>query len=289
MNDYKLSDMGIKCPISFDSVDHIYRLKDTGEILTSVSKVLSSFCEPFDSYGVSAAMAKGNKAEQKKILKEWEKSKNDSIDHGNNIHEALEYYGNYGTHPVSAFEDLGKQVANIIGPYYKSFQELIVWHIGSMIAGTADRPVLRTRGSKAMLDVYDYKTNLKKGIEYNSSYFNKSGEYKHLKKFFYDPVSHLEDCNYNKYALQLSIYAYMISVLFGVVVGQLGIIFVEQIPGPTIKYVARLIPVPYLFHDARNIVESFKPLKPLPQKIESKVIGQPKKEVKTEIFIDEDW
>jgi len=54
-----------------------------------------------------------------------------------------------------------------------------------------------------ILNVRDYKTNQKIETE---SYFN---PYSGTSKMMLTPVSHLEDCNFQAYSLQLSMYAYM--------------------------------------------------------------------------------
>ena len=52
--------------------------------------------------------------------------------------------------------------------------------------------------------MYDYKTSKKIN---KRSYFNKVLKKNTMMKY---PLGHLEDCNYNHYALQISLYAYML-------------------------------------------------------------------------------
>ena len=66
-----------------------------------------------------------------------------------------------------------------------------------------------------------------------------------------DPVSHLEDCNYNKYCLQLSSYAYLDEIEHGYHPGQLRIIFIP--PTDTTKW--NVIPVPYMRAEVKALFE----------------------------------
>jgi len=109
------------------------------------------------------------------------------------------------------------------------------------------------------MDFYDYKTNLSQGIRYDSIGWNKN-PIKHYNRFMFSPLNHLEDCNYNKYAMQLSSYAYMAEITYGVKVGKLFIIFI-WLDGTKYKY--KFIPVPYMRMEAAAIFQDSLTLKEL--------------------------
>jgi len=67
------------------------------------------------------------------------------------------------------------------------------------ICGQADRIEI----VNDLVNVYDYKTNKKIDLE---AFTNWEG----ITKKMYPPIEHIDDCNFMHYALQLSIYMYII-------------------------------------------------------------------------------
>ena len=82
----------------------------------------------------------------------------------------------------------------------KVYSEELVWVDEYKVAGTAD---LIIEHNDYEFSVGDFKTN--KSIDFCSKYGDR----------LLDPVSHLSDCNYNIYSLQLSLYAYLFSLRTG--------------------------------------------------------------------------
>ena len=76
--------------------------------------------------------------------------------------------------------------------------ELIIWNDKVKIAGQSDLVFIETVGDKRYIDLSDYKTN------------GKIDTYNFMKHKMLDPLSHLMDCNYNHYRLQLSCYAWLL-------------------------------------------------------------------------------
>ena len=141
---------------------------------------------------------------------------------------------------------------------YKFYPEALVYSTQYMIAGQSDLVIQRTMQKKrALFDFYDYKTNLEKGIQFTSM-GRKDGLIKHYNRFLLHPVDHLEDCNYNLYSLQLSIYAYLAQTSWNIRVGRLAIIYINR------NMQARLYPVPYMRHEAKAICDNWLEKKPLP-------------------------
>lgn len=101
--------------------------------------------------------------------------------------------------------------------------------------GTVDKTFAKAWNK---VDVGDYKTS--KTIEKTS--------YKSQRML--EPLNHLEDCNYNHYSLQLSIYAYMLEKLFGVEVDNL---YIDHKPDLDSRY-RRYIDVPYLKKEVEMIL-----------------------------------
>lgn len=82
----------------------------------------------------------------------------------------------------------------------KVYSEQLVWIDEYKVAGTAD---LIIEHNDYEFSVGDFKTN--KSIDF----YNKFGQR------LLNPISHLSDCNYNIYSLQLSLYAYLFSLKSG--------------------------------------------------------------------------
>jgi hypothetical protein len=90
--------------LSFVENKHIYYMRTLDQNITSkwksVSKIVSQFHPPFDSYGLSLKIAKGDPEKQRELLAEWKQAGDDSINLGSRVHYELEKmiveeYGNY--------------------------------------------------------------------------------------------------------------------------------------------------------------------------------------------------
>lgn len=79
------------------------------------------------------------------------------------------------------------------------YPEHMVYLKSAGLCGQADRVEI----VNGKVNIYDYKTNKEIKAE---SYVNWEG----ISDRMLDPVNHLDDCNLNHYALQLSFYMYMI-------------------------------------------------------------------------------
>jgi hypothetical protein len=86
-----------------------------------------------------------------------------------------------------------------------TYLEVILYHKNYEIAGTADKIEVFEDNS---INITDYKT--KKSIDKNSLQIYDPKTYQRVPKMMYSPVAHLEDCNWNHYCLQLSMYAFFL-------------------------------------------------------------------------------
>lgn len=249
--------------ITFQEEGHHY-FNPEGQEYSSVSKKLNSIQEPFDRQGISLNMARGQarksgrsvQDEQVEILSSWDKNLNDSLDKGNWIHDGLENFHKLGTCDPK-LDPVVKQLKPLYNSYFKVYTEVLLFDRENMVAGQTDLVVQRQKGMTGLFDFYDYKTNQKKGIQFDSI-GRKKDPWKHYNKFFLPPFEHLEDCNYNRYSLQLSMYALMAVRLYGIKVGKLAMIFVDN------NLRVRRFPVPYMMRDAEVLLSLKKELKPLP-------------------------
>jgi hypothetical protein len=234
--------------LTFDEGAHTYT-DPNGEKYTSVSRLIQSITPPFPRDAISRSVAKRDGRTQDEVLKEWDDKMHSSIARGNVIHNALEEYDKFGSIVDESMESLIKGINSLFIGYTEKYSEEILFSKNHKIAGTADKVCYR---GKRIFDVFDYKTNESKGIEFFSPY----------DKFLLEPFSHLEYCNYVIYSLQLSCYAYMINMAeYGI--GRLAIIYIPASSSNTY----RVIPVPYMkleaealfnLHVKKNNIVSYK-------------------------------
>jgi hypothetical protein len=226
--------------ITFDEATHTYKGAD-GLAYKSVSKVIESIKNKFDTERMSKATATKMGVTQEDVLKIWDAKKDSSIVWGNTIHNALELYHKEMVLPAD--EGLKQMVLDIsekfLSGWSRQYEEMVLHSVKYGIAGTADKILLRSSRNNIM-DIRDYKTNEARGIEYVNKY----------NKFCLAPLQHLEDCNFNHYALQQSIYGVMLEEQ-GYRIGNLGIIFIDK------NLQGTLIPVPYMRLEAIEIMKCF--------------------------------
>lgn len=223
--------------LKFDESAHSYT-DDYGNAYTSVSKLLGKIKEPFKRDIIANAVAKKRGISKGKVFAEWDEKKNSAIARGNVIHNALERYDKDGVIEDPSLENAILSINSHLSTYKETYSELKLYSQDHLIAGTADKPCYRGNN---IMDISDYKTNESKGIEYESKY----------NKYLLDPLNHLEECNFNVYALQLGCYAYMIEKTWGYKIGKLSIIFIP----PSNPAHWQLIPVPYMRSEVKILFD----------------------------------
>lgn len=239
----------------------------SGEEYGSASSLLDTLEEKFDREGISRAMAVKEAKElgisvdqaQDAILSKWNTNLEFSQDTGNFIHDNLE--SNFKTGICDPrVKPAADSIARFLKDYYRFYPELVLYNEKYKKAGMSDLIVQRTRSKKSVMDVFDYKTNTSKGIYFDTAKRNEKGRVeKFYNKFFLSPLEHLEASNYNRYALQMSIYGHMLEMLTGRKIGRLGLLFVDHLTMEVTMY-----PVPYLKFEVHALFESNSFLKPLP-------------------------
>lgn len=250
----------------------VYMKEDTHQYFTlngdeyaSFSSVKKSIQMPFDSHGMSMRMAtnelgKGASSEDialraKTIQKEWKGLGDSASEHGKTIHKALEDYSNTGTCP-DKYKNMCKLIFTLFAGSRYHFNELIVYSEEHRVAGTFDKGTIRN-SNQTILDIYDYKTNERNGILYDSIK-RTATESKHYNRYYLGPFSHIEQCNYYDYCLQLSSYGYMAETTYKIKIGRLGIIYISP------ELIPRLIPVPYMREEAKMLLSFYRMQKQLP-------------------------
>lgn len=247
--------------VKLEPVAHKY-FSSTGEEYLSVSKVLHHIEPPFDSERISYFKARKEcriemrtdvtgheptestiRFRQKVLLQQWKDKNVASTDVGTLIHNCIEHRVKTGM-PCGSLQ-YDDAAADIVEKYlsgYKAFHaEEVLYSKFFRAAGTADFLGVRKAGRSSVIDITDYKTNASKGIQYQSDYGN----------YLLDPVQHMEQCNYNHYCLQQSIYMRFLEE-HGFTPGRIRLIYIP--PADSMNHFP--IPVPYMKREAEAILLS---------------------------------
>ena len=240
--------------IILDKKTHIYTDIETGDTLISWSRFIDNFFHKFDpaiakkcaGYGKYAGMTEAD------VLQAWEDNRNKAADHGTRIHDAIETYSK-----TFIIEEKNKDLEPLVMSvkaehkhYYQIYDEEVLALIDEGIAGTADKIFLLNNRKDSAFDMEDFKTNLSNGVEFVT------GE-KVKEKWCKYPIDHLPNCSYTKYALQLSMYAYMFSRWSGRKPRKLQIRYIP--PEDMLQHV--VIPVPYLLMEVKALLSEYQLMK----------------------------
>ena len=174
---------------------------------------------------------------QNQVKEEWKESNRQSLIKGTNFHKKKE---DYYTERCEAYYNsiLYKVVKNnqmMQGGDYGIYPELLIYNDEYKIAGQADL-VIRT---KDKLTIRDYKTNKELKMSNN------------FQKMKY-PLSNFDDCAFNHYQLQLSLYGYMLSHNYNLEVKDL---IIDHHPDDVQNY---SYPCQYLYDSIELILEDYK-------------------------------
>lgn len=201
--------------VTFKSQNHKYESIDSSELIewTSVTSFISKYKKPFDAQTIAEKSSKSKKSKWygmsvPDILQAWENESTRAIDQGNWYHNQREA----DLLELNTVERHGC-ILPIIRPLitddikYAPEQRLVegmypehfVYLKSAGICGQSDLVEI----AKGQVNITDYKTN--KEIK-KESYVNWEG----ISQKMLTPVSHLDDCNFWHYALQLSTYMYII-------------------------------------------------------------------------------
>ena len=260
MNNYILP---VTTEITFRADNHTFRNKH-GVYYQSWTKIGKSLEEPFDAQGISLQMAQGLAAEkgitveqaQNYILAEWEKKRSSSEALGTRNHGLMETFAKTGETSPLVLETI-QYVSKILKEAAQYYPEFIVFSHKYQKAGIADLVVQRQRNwQTSVFDIYDYKTNEQKGIQFDS--IGRKEALKHYNRFLLPPFDYIEACNFAIYSLQLCSYAYMLWEMYHVRIGKLAIIFIDKEGKP------HIYPVLYNPQIIEQIFTNYNELKQLP-------------------------
>jgi ATP-dependent exoDNAse (exonuclease V) beta subunit len=210
--------------ILFLEKDHKYMFSDIPAKM-SVSGLIKKYEKPFDSQKIAKFVADRDGFSTEDILEQWEFSKNYSCHKGSEFHKFVENYLNRKKTTIDKdaielffsknkkfytpdsvknyYSDLALNIKNFMNFYNWWKQdhillkpEFVIGDKESGICGTIDN--LSYNKKTKELVIFDYKTN--KEIKKSNP----------RKETFLKELKHIQQCEYTKYSLQLSLYSTII-------------------------------------------------------------------------------
>lgn len=182
--------------LTFKEKEHEYKYE--GIVFESVTSLIKRFKEEFDEQKISRLSAKKLGVSQERVLANWQLA----MDEGTSVHEYAEFtiLKKKVGKPITLRD---KTLRTSVDKYFLShlflkpyLTEVRLALPTYQLAGTADLIMKTEDGTKTFL--YDWKTNKK--------VWQSSFEGKKMK----GRLSHLDDCNFVQYSLQLAIYKKML-------------------------------------------------------------------------------
>ena len=259
----------ISTGVKFNEIEHEYYFED--KKLLGVSRMLEQFEKPFDKEMISFMVARKQIREETGwkegmpeipedqiqdrrilVLAEWDALRDDSIDHGDYLHMLMQKACNDNLLPGNDEGHVAAFIDNCNNIYKEFGSEIILSIPGMGIAGKTDFAGIR-KTKELIIDVKDFKTNKRKGIQFDSITW-KTGKPKHENKFFIGIIKHLEYCSYVKYSLQISTYALMLEKILNAKIGKLSIEFISTDEDQNITG-WNVIPIPYMRTDVLAMIQ----------------------------------
>lgn len=205
-------------PVILDHDTHTYTNTENKDVYTSVTTFISQYKKPFDKEFWSKHVAKKEGIDPSVVLETWNSLTKTAQGRGTKIHLVMERFIK-DRYVESGYEELAdsffKKTSHIINSTAEVLSEELLYDHEHKLAGTAD--LIIDCGN--IFHILDFKTNKK---------FNFTSKYN---EYFYKPVDYLQQCEFNTYTLQLSIYAYMYEQITGKRCGGLKIFYLRESSG----------------------------------------------------------
>jgi hypothetical protein len=211
--------------IEFDEPTHRYTVNGTSNKWISCTGFLHTFFPHFDPDATIKKMMSGKNWVNSKyygmtadeIKAQWSNSGKDASEAGTAMHLGIEMFHN-GADPEPSvkesiewkyFQNFWKDHGSDLEPYRTEWE---VWSEEHKLAGSID--MIYKKKSDGTIVIYDWKRS--KDIKTSNDWENG-----------YAPVSHLPNCNYWHYTLQLNVYKWFLETFYGCVVSDLYLIILH--------------------------------------------------------------
>ena len=209
--------------ISLDEETHTYSLSDSEIKFQSVTEFIHTFFNPFDEQKIAKKLTETNIKYKGMTVEELIASWNKRRDRGTVIHKEIEEYINSNFKIKDELNIDSKSIQGINFLNQKCIKEsnilaseVIIFSEKLKLAGTIDLLIYNKK--KNHISIVDWKTNKK----INKNSFNNS------RKGIKFPLKNLDDCNFNHYNLQLSMYQYILEEFYKTKVNGLFIVHLNE-------------------------------------------------------------
>ncbi len=203
--------------ISLEEETHTYKLLNSDIEFNSVTEFINTFFNPFDEKKIAQKLSGTGKYQNlsvEEILKDWENRRN----RGTIVHKQIEEFLKCKEILTSKLDTKSKQAImflerkcmnknNILFPEVKICSEKL------KLAGTIDLMIYNKNHNRIYL--IDWKTN---------SEIKKKG----YNKGICFPTNSIDDCSFNRYKLQLSIYQYILEEFYNASIDGLYILHLKD-------------------------------------------------------------
>lgn len=216
--------------ITLDEPTHQYKVKTAEHLrFTSVTTFIGEFFEPFDARAIATKLAKSGRGKYanmsvSQILRAWE----EISERGTAVHLELENYINawkINSQLPVMLDDKAKHgqlwIDEMFEPHYVPYTEVKIYSTQYQLAGTVDLLVHNPKTDRWVMA--DWKTN---ETITTSSWGGKKG--------IHHATRLLEDCKLTKYAVQMSMYQYLLESEYGIKIDNR--ILVHLRPKQTLKF-----------------------------------------------------
>jgi ATP-dependent exoDNAse (exonuclease V) beta subunit len=202
--------------IVFNADDHSYKSVDPNDEIkwVSVTTLLSSLKKPFDAKKVAERVSKNKKSkwygiEPKIIVQIWDNEANRATTLGT-------FYHNQRESDLCSLASIERE--GITVPIFKPYEQpngLKIAPLQKLDPGVYPEHMVYLKsaglcGQSDLVEVVNGRVNI---IDYKTNKEIKTESFKNwegMSEKMLSPVDHLDDCNFNHYALQLSVYMYII-------------------------------------------------------------------------------
>lgn len=239
--------------MKYIDLGHVY-VNNDGEPYSSVTQIIKKY-EPYKNWQeIAEKFAKKHKKSVEDVQALWKEEGRKAVEKGVKFHEDMEkLYTDkgeweiegviYKVHP-SHMED-GVKLAIPLKLDLGIYPELIVYSHKYKVAGQAD-----------LIEIVDGFINIK---DYKTSKEIKTESYKHWSKgheMMKAPLSHLMNCNFSHYSLQLNIYMSLLKAHNPKLkMGKMEIYHVKDSNDPFGDLTTKVYEVPRLQKEAKAILE----------------------------------
>lgn len=212
---------------------HIYVSELTDKPFISGTSFIGLFKKKFDKTKKALDYAKKNRLKFEDVIADWERKGEFSRTKGTLLHSYAENFWQNKVFPDTSFEYDGQfgdlimserlhQCIELFHNFYNDARanlipvalELVIADIELGISGMVDKLMWNRKAKE--YQIWDYKTNKEIGMK--SKY----------KEYMLAPINFMQECEFNTYSIQLSLYKYLIQRNTNIKIGKCYLIHIHE-------------------------------------------------------------